>query len=107
MYVCWESKILKEPSCPEHSKTLGKRYSRLGNAWYKMYQLTLKGYDGVHCCFEENEVWNVDGVKFNYDDDMVWLTEYNNKWYFCGNKRVDITDEIEYFQKRIARAIVY
>jgi hypothetical protein len=100
MIVCWESKRLKDSYEPELSKTLGKRYRRLGDAWYKMYQLTLKGYEGVHCDFEEYEKWHVGGVVFDEWDDGSSLYEDDNKWYFqCERKRVDITDQIEYYDK--------
>ena len=100
MIVYWESKRLKDSYEPELSKTLGKRYRRLGDAWYKMYQLTLKGYEGVHCDFEEYEEWHVDGVVFDKWDEGTWLYEDDNKWYFeCGRKSVEMTGIIEYYDK--------
>jgi hypothetical protein len=98
MYVHWELKKCKD----RELATRGKRYRRIGDAWYKMYQLTLKGYEGVHCSFEPDlkEEWTIYGVKFDRYEDMIHLYEQDGKWYFTGErKRVDITDQIEYYDK--------
>ncbi len=97
MIVCWELKKCKD----REAATRGKRYKNLGAAWYKMYQLTLKGYEGVHCDFEENEAWTVNGVNFEDYHCYVSLQNLDDKWYFAGDSSpsVDITKHIEYYDK--------
>ena len=98
MYVHWELKKCKD----RELATRGKRYRRLGDAWYKMYQLTLKGYEGVHCSFESDwdENWTVDGVNFDCYQDYLQLLEEDGKWYFvCEHRSVDITDTIDYYNE--------
>lgn len=112
MYVCWDSKKRIDPSCNEtynsngdyNRKTLGKRYKRLGDAWYKMWQLHEKDYDGIHVDFEAHEAWTYtdkNKKKTDIDGEGWWFGQNaDGSWYMSSEYRcVDITSEIEYFKQ--------
>jgi hypothetical protein len=117
MYVCWNAKRGKEDWAPEQSKLLGKKYTRIGDALYKMYQLYTKGYTGIHLDFEDHEYWEVDGqykpLQLQGDgwllqvDDKKWdpdLDDYKSvepEWCIINDSHqyYDFTQTVKYFQK--------
>jgi hypothetical protein len=91
--VVWNKKKVSAQDRAQGLDYTGAQYQKLGNALYKMYQMNKKGYDGVHMDIH-NTTWTYNGQTL--PNSMVEMYEKDGKWYL---DHIDITDEIEYFQK--------
>lgn len=92
--VIWNKKKVSAEDRAKGEDYTGARYSKLGNALYKMYQLICKDYEGVHMDIHEED-WYYNNKKVYNDGAEMWYDD-DGKWYL---NNIDITKEIEYFQK--------
>ena len=95
IYVVWNKKKASAKDREWGEDYTGAKYSKLGNALYKMYQLICKDYQGVHMDISEDDNWYIGNKKVPREmAEMCYDTD--GKWYL---NHIDITKDIEYFQK--------